>query len=262
MSTNPYAAPKAAVADDTVVASGDFIPGGQSRDAGRGWAWIADAWNLFKRQPGLWIGIWLLMMVIFMAAAFIPFIGSIFTILFWPVFMAGIAVGCRELDQGKELELGHLFAGFRERIGPLIGVGALYFGAVAIITLVVMLVFGAGMFALMSGGGDPDSMAAAGGATAVLAVLIMLALMLPVVMAIWFAPLLVALQQLGPLEAMKMSFGGCLKNILPFLVYGLAGIGLAIVATLPLALGWLVLGPVVLASLYTAYRDIYFKPRA
>jgi len=61
---------------------------------------------------------------------------------------------------------------------------------------------------------------------------------------------------------MKMSFAGCLRNILPFLVYGLVGFGLAIAATIPLFLGWLVLGPVVSASLYTSYRDIYFKPRA
>ena len=34
-----------------------------------------------------------------------------------------------------------------------------------------------------------------------------------------------------------------------------------IVATLPLMLGWLALGPVLAASIYTAYRDIYLKPR-
>jgi hypothetical protein len=36
---------------------------------------------------------------------------------------------------------------------------------------------------------------------------------------------------------------------------------LAVVASLPLMLGWLALGPVLAASLYTAYRDIYLKPR-
>jgi len=35
--------------------------------------------------------------------------------------------------------------------------------------------------------------------------------------------------------------------------------GLAIVASIPLALGWLVLGPMTIASVYTAYRDIYFS---
>jgi hypothetical protein len=34
---------------------------------------------------------------------------------------------------------------------------------------------------------------------------------------------------------------------------------LAIVASIPLALGWLVLGPMIVASVYTAYRDIYLS---
>ena len=91
-----------------------------------------------------------------------------------------------------------------------------------------------------------------------LAVLIMLALMLPVVMAIWFAPALVVFHERGAVEAMKESFAGCLKNIVPFLLYGVVLFVPAIVATIPLGLGWLVLGPVVAGSLYTAYRDIYF----
>jgi len=36
---------------------------------------------------------------------------------------------------------------------------------------------------------------------------------------------------------------------------------LMIIATLPVLLGWLVLGPVFAASIYTSYRDIYLKPR-
>ena len=91
--------------------------------------------------------------------------------------------------------------------------------------------------------------------------LIMLALLLPVVMAIWFAAPLVVFHEHGAVEAMKGSFAGCLKNIVPFLVYGVVLFVFAIVATLPLLLGWLVLGPVFAASVYTSYRDIYFKPQ-
>ena len=36
---------------------------------------------------------------------------------------------------------------------------------------------------------------------------------------------------------------------------------LMIVATVPLGLGWLVLGPVMAASVYTSYRDIFLKPK-
>jgi uncharacterized membrane protein len=259
MSTpNPYAAPKAALADETVVLDADFIPGGESRPSGNGWTWIADGWDLFKRQPGMWIGIVLLLFVIMIAAAFIPIVGGLLMSLFGPVFAAGIVTGCKTLDTGGELEIGHLFAGFREKTGTLVAVGGLYLAASLVVMLVVGLIMGVGMFTMM--GGDQAQMQALG-MTMVLAMLIMFALLLPVVMAIWFAAPLVVFHDHGAVEAMKASFTGCLKNLLPFLWYGVLLFLLSIVASLPLLLGWLVLGPVLAASVYTSYRDIYLKPR-
>ena len=259
MTTNPYAAPKAAVADEAIVLNADFVPGGQSRPAGNGWTWIAEGWELFKRQPGLWIGMVLLAAVIFIAASLIPIVGPLATTLFGPVFAAGVMVGCNTLDSGGELELGHLFAGFRERTGTLIAVGALYLAATVVVIVVVSLVMGVGMMTMM-GAGDPQEVAAMG-MTIVLAVLVMFALLLPAVMAIWLAAPLVVFHEHGAVEAMKGSFAGCLKNILPFLVYSVVLFVFAIAATLPLMLGWLVLGPVFAASVYASYRDIYLKPR-
>jgi uncharacterized membrane protein len=256
---NPYAAPKAAVADDTVILNADFVPGGQSRPIEHGWRWIAEGWELFKRQPGMWIGIILLLFVIMVAAAFIPFIGGLFMTLFGPVFAAGIVIGCKALDTGGELEIGHLFAGFRERTGTLVGVGALYLAATLVAMLVAGLIMGVGMFTMM-GGGDQAQMAAMG-MTMVLAMLVMVALLLPAVMAIWFAAPLVVFHEHSALDAMKGSFAGCLKNILPFLWYGVLLMVFAFLASLPLLLGWLVLGPVIAASIYTSYRDIYLKPK-
>ena len=259
MMTNPYAAPKAAVADEAIVLNADFVPGGQSRPAGNGWTWIAEGWELFKRQPGLWIGIVVLAFLIFAAASLIPVVGPLATTLFGPVFAAGVTVGCKTLDSGGELELGHLFAGFRERTGTLIAVGALYLAATVVVIVVVSLVMGVGMMTMM-GAGDPQEVAAMG-MTILLAVLIMFALLLPAVMAIWLAAPLVVFHEHGAVEAMKGSFAGCLKNILPFLVYSVVLFVFAIAATLPLMLGWLVLWPVFAASVYASYRDIYLKPR-
>jgi hypothetical protein len=268
---NPYAAPRAAVADETLVLNADFVPGGQARPAGRGWTWITEGWEIFRRQPGMWIGLWVVFMVIFLPAGSIPFLGSVLTALFWPVFMAGIAIGCRAVDQGGRLELGHLFAGFREGLATLVGVGAISFGAALVVGVIVGLGFGASVFARM--GTSPETMAAVDGMTLTLIVLIMLALMLPVVMAIWFAPLLVAFQQQGAWEGMKQSFAGCLKNIVPFLIYGVIAVvpflifgaiylSHQIVGWIVFGLSMLVLGPVLSASVYTAYRDIYLKPQA
>ena len=62
-------------------------------------------------------------------------------------------------------------------------------------------------------------------------------------MAFWFAPALVALRGDEPIAAMKASFDACLRNMWPMLVYSLLGLVFAIVASIPFALGWLVLAP-------------------
>lgn len=254
MTTNPYATPKAQVADETVMLQGSFVPGGHAVPAARGWSWYAEGWNLFKEAPATWIGMIIVMGVIFIALAFIPVIGSIGTVLLSPVLTAGLMIGCRAIEDGSGLEFGQLFAGFRDHFGTLAAVGALYLAGFIAIFLVVFALTGAGMFALFSGAADPFAV----GATMLIAILLMLALTVPLVMALWFAPALVVLNDQGAVEAMKGSFVGCLRNMLPFLVYGIIGLALAFLATIPAMLGWLVFAPVIAASIYVAYRDIYY----
>ena len=235
-----------------------YVAGGKGVEAGRGWDWIAAGWELFKRQAGMWIALALVALVIFVVLAFIWFIGSIASIVLTPVFGAGVVIGCRAVEEGRPLEIGHLFAGFREKLGPLATVGAIYLGTAVVIALVVGLATGASIFAMM-GGARPDMATPAAALTVILALLIMLALLLPVVMAIWFAPPLVVFHDKSAVEAMQESFTGCLRNIVPFLVYGIVLMVLGVLAAIPLGLGWLVLGPVLAASLYTSYKDIYLS---
>jgi len=60
-----------------------------------------------------------------------------------------------------------------------------------------------------------------------------------------------------PMAALQKSFAACLTNFMPFLIYGLIYIGLAIVASIPLALGWLVLAPMIAGSCYASWRQIF-----
>lgn len=260
MSTpNPYAAPKAPVADQTVVLPGNFTPGGRVRPAGNGWSWIAEGWRFFMKSPGVWIAIVVVMMVISFVLNFIPIIGPIALTLLTPVFVAGMMLGSQALDEGRELEFRHLFAGFQTQLGNLVALGAIYLGMIFAILLVVGVTTGASMFAMFGAGGAQNPAVSSGAvATLLIAMLVGLALFVPVAMLMWFAPALVALNRLAPVEALKQSFAGCLKNIVPFLLYGVVLLLFAIVASLPVMLGWLVLGPVMAASIYTSYRDIYF----
>src|SRR5712692_8862097 len=259
MSTNPYAPPTAQVADPTVIQRSQYVPGGRGVPAGHGWNWIAEGWTLFKRAPWIWIAIIVTFAVIYFVVALVPFVGSLASFLLGPVFGAGLMLGCRAIEEGGELEFKHLFEGFSNRLGPLVAVGALYLAAWIGILLVAALVGGVGVFALFLGGGQNPAAMSAALTTVALVVLIVLALSIPVLMAVWFAPALVVFHELGPVEAMKDSFLGCLRNVLPFLVYGIMLTLAAILATIPLALGWLVLGPVIAASVYTSYRDIYLS---
>jgi len=233
----------------------DDVMGGRAVGAGQGWTWIAEGFGLFKRAPGIWIALVVILFVILVVLAFIPLLGAVATFLVVPVFVGGLLLGCQTLQGGGELEIAHLFAGFKAHTGNLIVLGALAIAGWIVVMLPVVVIVGAGAF-LAAIRGDAAGVAALGGSF-MLAWLVALALSIPIYMALWFAPALVVLRGMAPIEAIKESFLGCLKNILPFLVYSIVLMVLGIVASIPLGLGWLVLGPTLIASVYTSYRDIY-----
>jgi uncharacterized membrane protein len=98
------------------------------------------------------------------------------------------------------------------------------------------------------------------GLTALVVVLVGLLFAVPVLMAFWFAPALVVLRGDEPFAAMKTSFRACLRNMPPFLIYGLLGILFAILASIPLGLGFIVLIPVGMVTVYTSYKEIFGVP--
>jgi uncharacterized membrane protein len=84
-----------------------------------------------------------------------------------------------------------------------------------------------------------------------------MAVFVPILMAVWFAPLLIVFHNKPPVEAMKLSLVACWRNTMPLLVYGVAMLVLGIVASLPLMLGLIVLLPVMVCSIYASYKDIF-----
>ena len=256
---NPYQSPPAAAADAVTVVDG-YIAGGRTVDAGRGWEWIASGFELFKKQPGIWVLLFVVFAVCVTLVGLVPLLGSVATMLLSPVFGAGFMLGCREHENNQERTIEHLFAAFKQSTGDLIIVGLLSMAAmVAILVPVFLIVGGAGLFAGAYGGAFNF---AAMGLGVLLAVLIALTLTIPVGMALWFAPALVVFHNLKPAQALKDSFLACLKNMIPFTLYSLVLLVLAVIAAIPLGLGFLVLIPVAIASIYAAYRDIFFTHRS
>ena len=235
--------------------------------AGRGLEWWTHGWNLFRGAPWTWIAIMILFLAIMFGLSLIPFFGQIASTLLYPVLGAGVLVGARQLDRGSELTVGHLFACFNDKALPLIIVALLYFGGWFVIWLIAAAllvgVVGFGSFASLLSGDPAQSvlaMLSAFGLGAVVVLLLAALLGVPLLMAYWFAPALVLFRGDEPFAAMKTSFTACLRNMPPFLVYGLLGLLFAVVASIPFGLGWLVLLPVYAASMYASYKDIFGEP--
>jgi uncharacterized membrane protein len=91
----------------------------------------------------------------------------------------------------------------------------------------------------------------------VIALMTAAVLSVPLVMAVWFAPLLVVIDGMLPFASLKASFNACFANILPLTLYAIVLMGFAFVALIPAALGMIILVPVVFASIYVSYRDIF-----
>lgn len=258
---NPYAAPQSDVTPVHDVEEGGMT-GPHGVPAGHGWQWIAGAWGYFKQSPLAWIGAVVVWIVLMMLTSLVPLLGPLALNLLTPVITAGFMLGAQEQRLGGSFEFRHLFAGFSANPGSLILVGLFYLVGIVAVMVVVGMMVGGAAFAMMAraqGGADPEMAAAMMQGPVLIALLVAMALMIPLIMAYWFAPALVALENVSPFAAMGMSFRACLKNILPFFVYSLIVMVLMIVAMIPLGLGMLVMAPVMLAAMYVSYRDIFYS---
>ena len=231
---------------------------------GQAVGWIGEGWRLFARSPVMWIIAIIILFVIAFAMGLVPIIGQVAFQVLSPVFSAGFVVAARAIEKGGEFELDHLFAGFRRQFGPLAMVGAIFLVLGLVVLLVLGVFFGFSIVGAFMAG-DPEQMwtaVAASSLALVLGVLVCLALFIPILAAYWFAPPLVMMHGMRPVEAMKASFSGSLRNIVPLIVYGIVMMVLGIVAMIPFGLGMFVWVPLLITSSYAAYRSIFTAERA
>lgn len=233
--------------------------------AERGWAWLVEGFALFQRNPGVWIGICIIWVLAAMVVALLP-LGSQINTVFTPVLFGGLMLGCADANRGEDFEIGHLFAGFQKQLVPLLLVGLALMAVELVIGVIITMLAGVfGLTALFGAlaGGSLNSALGAGAATASLGVglfvvmAVALVLYTVVLLAMNFAPTLVALGKVQPLPALQGSVMATLANWAAFTVYGLITVLLFIVACIPFGLGLLVLIPVLICASYVAYRDVY-----
>lgn len=231
----------------------------QRLQAGQGWQWIRQGYGLFMKAPLLWMVLLLICFIAVAGLSAIPVVGEPLASLLLPAVLVGLMVGCRALEQGEELELAHLFSGFQKHTAQLVTLGGIALVGQFLIFGLMMMVGGAALVGILASGQpvqDPQvvAQAIAGAGFAILIGVVLFSILL---MAMQFAPMLVYFNGIAPVAAMKLSLRAFLANIGPMLVYGFVFIVLAILASIPMMLGWLVLMPIVFTSLYACYCGIF-----
>jgi uncharacterized membrane protein len=235
---------------------------------GRGWGWFAGGLRLFLRSPLMWTALLLILFVAMNALKFVPILALV-AILLMPIFIAGLMEGCKAVEEGRKLELAHLTVGFRKNAAQLVTIGG-----VSLVgnLLVAMIVFAMGgeaittMVKTMSKAPMTPQVAEQMQAAMLIvsrALLLGAAVSLPLLMALWYAPLLIYFNDVRPVEAMRLSFVACMKNVMPMLFYGaiiLAGLMVLVPAGIKIGLyelGLWLMAPALVPSIYVSYKDIF-----
>jgi len=227
-------------------------------DVGQGVSWISCGFRIFMKNPGVWVVLAIILLGIAVVLSFIPIVGPLALSLISPVLGGGLLYAARESDQGRDMDIAQMFQGFREKgkLTPLLSLGGIALLAGIVSAVIAGVVVGGAMMTVMGPQGQFNPNAGMP-ISVLLAALLMLAIQLLVAMALFYATPLVMLKDTRPGEAIRASFNGCLSNILPLFVFGLIYFLLAILASLPFFLGWLVLLPASVGMVYCSYRDLF-----
>jgi uncharacterized membrane protein len=222
----------------------------------RGPAWLAEGWHLFRRAPTVWIGFSLGWMVITLGLVLVPLVGGVVANLLQPIFFAGFALAAAKQLSGQPIEMVDLFSGFRRPLKPLVNLGA------------ILLMAELAIFFLMSilglpgtGGSGAEAMTMSDyvqlleGKEWILLVGFLLTAF--VKGALWFAPALLAFHDISTAHAIRWSLFAALSNMGAMLAYGIVLMAVFIAAVIPWGLGLLVVVPIMVASTYTGYRDVF-----
>jgi uncharacterized membrane protein len=227
---------------------------------GRGWQWIVAAFQLFRKNPLIWVVLNMALTLIGVGLSLLPVIGAYVLYLLTPVFLGGIMAAAKDLEAGQDIEIAHLFRGFHHNAAHLVTVGGVYLVGQVVISGVMLTVGGpefqeavtAGIGAL-----DASTLTPEGTRRVLQAMLVGTALFVPLAMAVWFAPALVILDDQPGFQALWTSLLGCLRNAMPLLLYSIVSSVLLLFAVIPFGLGLILWIPVMLLTIYTSYRDVF-----
>ncbi len=230
--------------------------------------WVRQGINAFKRYTVMWAILFVIYFAVIQLLGLLPVFGVFLGILLAQVFTGGLMIGSDAVSRGQDLEINHLFAGFKLPRPGLIKLGFYYIAALMVLSVAFSLSLDQETIASMQQG-QPPSLQNLDWKTMEKPLMLIGLLAVPIAMAFWFAPALIAIDQQTPLQALKLSLMACIKNILPLIVYSVL-FALVFVALFNIAqsmgelfqglvmtVAMVIIFPIMMTSLHNSYREIF-----
>ena len=201
-----------------------------------GTQWAKDSFLLLRKKPLKWVLLALVYVILFLglpASPATPFLFNVAVIITWPIFLA-LAIGLfREVDFDRTTTVTELFHQMRPTLSKLVALGA-----ICLLYGIIVAVLTKGDAVLLAGLANPNK-PPADMSQIWPPLLKFFALLVPLLMATWFAPAIIAFQNASVLQAVKSSIAGSLKYAVAL---GVAWLMLTIVMMLAMLLLGVVLG--------------------
>ncbi len=197
-----------------------------------GASWVKSGILTFFKQPLALAGLFFMFMAVMTIATMLPLLGSALALGLLPAATLGLMAATQEATKGKfptPLILVSAFRAGRQRMRAMLTLGALYaLGFLAIMGLTAL--FDGGSFArmyLLGAQISRETLAEPGFQTAMW---VGMGLYLPLSLLFWHAPALVHWHGVPPVKSLFFSFVACMRNFGAYTVFGLAWVGVFVLA--------------------------------
>ena len=239
-----------------------------------GVSWVKESAALFKTAPRKWLLLALTYIGLFVMLPAIPGLQvfSFISILIWPVFLAIAMMLYRNVELKKQQNLSEVFENIKPKMSQLIALG----GACLLYVLLVSFVLSGDIQSLAVLAENQAKMTEAEMLVFLQKMLPLLLkftlLLIPLMMAVWFSPMLIALNNYSVVKALKSSIAGSLQYMVALgaawlvLTLGMVALMLPVIiigALIPVLGQMLLFGCLLLATAlmlafqYVSYRDVF-----
>ena len=206
--------------------------------ASTGPQWVRQGITVFWRQPMALAALFFASMAAMSLAAAIPLVGPVVALALLPSATLAMMVAAAQAEQGRTPLPTVLLVAFRtgrQRLDAMLVLGGLYAAGFLGIMGLSALVDG-GQFARVYLGDIPLTPELAQSGAFMVAMWLAIVLYLPLSMLFWHAPGLVHWHGVPPVKALFFSAVACVRNLGAFFLYGLAWMGVFLIASLLLSL--------------------------